>query len=230
MGNVYEATSHVSKRGFARETSHDVCKPEENCKGMPMGSVYEATSHVSNRGFARETSHDVCKPEENCKGLSNHHSVGAVKTRSMDSQESSIERETHVSNNDDACCEIIHNNDELENEQRNDTTLKLILSWKENNLKPSWAEVSKYGTEVKNYWNRIDSLEIKENILCRKWESEDGQTITWQIVIPDKLKASVLQQLHDSVTGGHLGVKKTLSKVRHIYFWYDVRKYVEYWC
>jgi gamma-glutamyltranspeptidase len=54
------------------------------------------------------------------------------------------------------------------------------------------------------------SLEIKENILCRKWESEDGQTITWQIVIPDKLKASVLQQLHDSVTGGHLGVKKTL--------------------
>jgi hypothetical protein len=67
----------------------------------------------------------------------------------MDSQESSIERETHVSNNDDTCCEIIHNNDELENEQRNDTTLKLILSWKENNLKPSWTEVSKYGTEVK---------------------------------------------------------------------------------
>jgi hypothetical protein len=162
--------------------------------------------------------------------MSNHHSVGAVKTRSMDNRESSIERGTHVSNNDDTCCEIIHSKDELENEQRNDTTLKLILSWKENNLKPSWAEVSKYGTEVKYYWNRIDSLEIKENILCRKWESEDGQTITWQIVIPDKLKASVLQQLHDSVTGGHLGVKKTLSKVRHRYFWYGVRKYVEYWC
>jgi hypothetical protein len=44
-------------------------------------------------------------------------------------------------------------------------------------LKLSWAEVSKYGTEVKYYWNRIDSLEIKENILCKMWESEDGQTI-----------------------------------------------------
>ena len=97
-------------------------------------------------------------------------------------------------------------------------------------MKPRWAEVSKYGTEVKYYWNRIDSLEIKENILCRKWESEDGQTITWQIVIPDRLKASVLQQLHASITGRHLGVRKTLSKVRHIYFWYGVRKYVEYWC
>jgi hypothetical protein len=69
MGSVYEATSHVSKRRFARETSHDVCKPEENCKGMPMGSVYEAKSHVRNMGFARETSHDACKPEENSKGL-----------------------------------------------------------------------------------------------------------------------------------------------------------------
>jgi hypothetical protein len=97
-------------------------------------------------------------------------------------------------------------------------------------LKPSWAEISKYVTEVKYYWNRIDSLEIKENILCRKWESEAGQTITWQIVIPDRLKASVLQRLHDSITGRHLWVRKTLSKVRHIYFWCGVRKYVEYWC
>ena len=69
MGSVYEATSHVSKRGFPPETSHDVCKPEENCKGMPMGSVHEATSRVRNRGFARESSRDACKPEEKSKGL-----------------------------------------------------------------------------------------------------------------------------------------------------------------
>ena len=69
MGNVYEETSHVSNRGFARETSHDVCKAEENCKGMPMGSVYEATSHVRNRGFVQESSHNACKPEEKSKGL-----------------------------------------------------------------------------------------------------------------------------------------------------------------
>jgi hypothetical protein len=41
----------------------------------------------------------------------------------MDSQESSIERGTHVSNNDDTCCEIIHSNDELENKQRTYITL-----------------------------------------------------------------------------------------------------------
>ncbi|VDI79030.1 Hypothetical predicted protein [Mytilus galloprovincialis] len=30
--------------------------------------------------------------------------------------------------------------------------------------------------------------------------------------------------------GGHLGVKKTLSKVRQRYFWFGVRKFVERWC
>jgi hypothetical protein len=148
MGSVYGATSHVSKRGFARETLPDVCKPEDNCKGKSMGSVYEATSHVSKRGFARETLPDVCKPEDNCKGksmgsvyeatshvskrevrkgMSSHHSVGAVNSRSMNNRESSIERGTHVSNDDDTCSEINHSNDELEKEQRNDTTLKLIF-------------------------------------------------------------------------------------------------------
>lgn len=27
-----------------------------------------------------------------------------------------------------------------------------------------------------------------------------------------------------------IGVQKTLSKVRHIYFWYAVRKFAVYWC
>jgi hypothetical protein len=32
------------------------------------------------------------------------------------------------------------------------------------------------------------------------------------------------------VTGGHLGIRKTLSKVKKRYFWYKMRQYVKYWC
>ncbi|CAG2211132.1 unnamed protein product [Mytilus edulis] len=39
-----------------------------------------------------------------------------------------------------------------------------------------------------------------------------------------------MEQLHNSVTGGHLGFKKTLSKVRERYTWYNQRKDVEQWC
>jgi hypothetical protein len=40
----------------------------------------------------------------------------------------------------------------------------------------------------------------------------------------------VLTQLHNSVTGGHLGIKKTLSKVRERFSWFKQRQDVENWC
>jgi hypothetical protein len=49
------------------------------------------------------------------------------------------------------------------------------------------------------YWNRLDSFDIKDDILCRKWESNDSDKIEWQIVIPEKQRSSILKQLHDSV-------------------------------
>jgi hypothetical protein len=39
-----------------------------------------------------------------------------------------------------------------------------------------------------------------------------------------------LTQLHNIVTGGHLGIKKTLSKVRETYSWLMQRQDVENWC
>lgn len=55
-------------------------------------------------------------------------------------------------------------------------------------------------------------------------ESENGDEITWQIVIPENLKKFVLTQLHNSPVGGHLG------KERQRYFWFGLRKCVENWC
>ncbi|CAC5382448.1 unnamed protein product [Mytilus coruscus] len=119
---------------------------------------------------------------------------------------------------------------DLENEQENDPVLKIIRDWQVNNLKPIWLEISKFSPIIKYFLNRIESFEIRDSILCRKWESERGDNVTWQKVIPENLKECVLKQLHNSVTGGHLGIKKTLSKVRQRFFWFGVRKYIENWC
>jgi hypothetical protein len=39
----------------------------------------------------------------------------------------------------------------------------------------------------------------------------------------------VLEQLHNSPTAGHLGVKKTSEKVRKRFYWYRMRKDVQHW-
>jgi hypothetical protein len=73
-------------------------------------------------------------------------------------------------------------------------------------------------------------LYVKNNIPFRNFKNESGKEAIWQIVLPKALRKFVLKQVHDSVTGGHLGITKTLSKVTSRFFWHKMRKDVEVWC
>lgn len=104
-----------------------------------------------------------------------------------------------------------------------------MIEWILNKERPDWQNVSSASVELKSYWSRFDSLEIKDSILYHKFENDIGNKITWQIVLPTSLRQNVLHQLHNVPTAGHLGVKKTLQKVRLRYFWYGLRRDVEHW-
>ncbi|GFT44050.1 retrovirus-related Pol polyprotein from transposon 412 [Trichonephila clavipes] len=67
-------------------------------------------------------------------------------------------------------------------------------------------------------------------VLYRKFESEDGKTFRWQLVLPRSRIPEVLKELHGSPTGGHFGVMKTLHRVRERFCWGKVRADVEQWC
>ncbi|GFX00478.1 retrovirus-related Pol polyprotein from transposon 412 [Trichonephila clavipes] len=76
-------------------------------------------------------------------------------------------------------------------------------------------------------WN---SLHLRNGVLYRKFESEDGKTFRWQLVLPRSRIPEVLKELHGSPTGGHFGVMKTLHRVRERFCWGKVRADVEQWC
>jgi len=67
-------------------------------------------------------------------------------------------------------------------------------------------------------------------VLCKKVENETGNQFTSQIIIPQRLVADVLEQLHSSVTGGHLGLNKTFNKIRQKYHWYKMYRDIERSC
>lgn len=72
-------------------------------------------------------------------------------------------------------------------------------------------------------------MEIVDQILFHLWEGFSNVE-NRVIVLPKGLVPEVLKELHDGPTGGHLGIQKTLSKVRQRFFWYGLRKYVTQWC
>ena len=73
---------------------------------------------------------------------------------------------------------------------------------------------------------------MQNKILYRQWEDVQGRGLnkTLQLVLPSSLVPAVLEGLHSSLVGGHMGAKKTLDKVRCRFYWVGQRKDITQWC
>ncbi|KAJ8948844.1 hypothetical protein NQ318_013496 [Aromia moschata] len=82
--------------------------------------------------------------------------------------------------------------EELKKSQKKDSDLKLIRNW--------------------GYWAQWSSLCLRDGLLHRKWESPDGVSAVYQLVLPKARIHQVLEELHSSPSGGHFGVTRTLAR------------------
>jgi len=48
--------------------------------------------------------------------------------------------------------------------------------------------------------------------------------------VPQKKIKQILEEVHDSLSGGHFGVNKTLDKIRKRFYWATCKQDVEDWC
>ncbi|GFS71286.1 retrovirus-related Pol polyprotein from transposon 412 [Trichonephila clavipes] len=100
-----------------------------------------------------------------------------------------------------------------------------------NRIRPvDWQDIAPFHPTTKCYWALWDYLHLRNGVLYRKWESDDGKTFRWQLILPKTRVSTVLKELHGSPTGGHFGVMKTLQKVRERFYWNNVQSDVEKCC
>ncbi|GFX50477.1 retrovirus-related Pol polyprotein from transposon 17.6 [Trichonephila clavipes] len=112
-----------------------------------------------------------------------------------------------------------------------DPEIKPIIEFKESSdEKPSWQDIAPIHSTTKRYWALWVSFHLRNGVLYRKWESDDGKTFRWQLTLPKIRVSTVLKELHGSPTGGHFGVMKTLQKVRERFYWNNVRSDVKKCC
>ena len=57
-----------------------------------------------------------------------------------------------------------------------------------------------------------------------------GSLRRMQVVIPRKMVNAVLEMMNDSVTAGHIGIRRTLACTRLRLYWYKQRQFMELWC
>jgi len=70
---------------------------------------------------------------------------------------------------------------------------------------------------------------VREGVVYRRYSSNADRTDYWQVVLLVRYREEAMESAHQSVSGGHMGVKKTQSKLTMKANWVgwtvDVREY-----
>ena len=101
-----------------------------------------------------------------------------------------------------------------------DKTMSWVIQAKEEgSSRPEWKTVSRLPAPNKTYWSQWDQLTVREGLLQRRWESDDGKSVRWQLVLPRPFRKEILNEVHAGQLSGHLGIRKTEAKVKYRYYW-----------
>ena len=120
---------------------------------------------------------------------------------------------------------------QLQSKQEADPNLRQILLWKRNQTaQPAQREVQGTSKATRSLWAQWNQLVLENSVLYYQWQTEDARRTRLQLVLPRSLVPDILSALHDALSAGHLGVNKTVERVREQFYWYGLQHDVEDWC
>ena len=78
--------------------------------------------------------------------------------------------------------------------------------------------VWKNNKNLRSFWNCWDELYISNGLLVRSYISKQGFS-RQRVVVPQNLIQQVLEGIHSSPAGGHLGITRTTLRAKERFFW-----------
>ena len=104
-----------------------------------------------------------------------------------------------------------------------------IIRGKESGNKPRPGSLpkSKSARRLLQIW---DQLVMHQGVLCRWLQPVGTSTERLQTVVPKALQVEVVKDLHEGAMGGHLGVDKTLGRLKERFYWPGHHNDVKDWC
>lgn len=118
--------------------------------------------------------------------------------------------------------------DELVGAQKKDAVLQIVEQlWLRGEEGRAEAQTK---VEVRGFLPVWDQLEFERGRLVRKPPLNTDAALKMQVVLPKVMVPEVLKMLHNSATGGHLGVQKLQAKVKDRFYWPGWFEDVKKWC
>ena len=106
--------------------------------------------------------------------------------------------------------------------------LRLRLSQAQPPVIQDPASQSEAAKELVAQW---DQLEVRDGLVYRRWARQGDKNDVLQLLVPVAARKDFLNRTHAGMTGGHLGIKRTLDQVRRRAYWrgwcQDVRQFCQ---
>lgn len=110
--------------------------------------------------------------------------------------------------------------------QREDPSIKKVISFLEAAQKPHFKQLSGEPSEVRLLLKEWKKLELKDGVLYRK--CIDHGSKVHQLVLPQQFRDRALRGIHDEI--GHLGAERAVSLARARFYWPKMAKAIEEKC
>jgi len=116
-------------------------------------------------------------------------------------------------------------------DQQKDQDLAPVIQWLEAGKKrPQWEAVSPESPATKFLVDQWEALRLENGVLQRSWVDAATGKQQWLIVAPLSRREGLLKEVHNGKTSGHLGIKRTMEKLRRRVYWVGLRQDVQEWC
>lgn len=94
-----------------------------------------------------------------------------------------------------------------------------MKNWVKESTRPDFSKIRGRGYVLQSLWSQWNRLTVQNDQLYRKFEEDDGNTTRLQAIVPISQRRTVLEFCHDVNTAAHLGVSKTLPRIRKNFYW-----------
>uniref|UniRef100_A0A3Q3K843 Gypsy retrotransposon integrase-like protein 1 n=1 Tax=Monopterus albus TaxID=43700 RepID=A0A3Q3K843_MONAL len=112
--------------------------------------------------------------------------------------------------------------EELRQQQRIDPAISQVIVQLETKQSPPPSLKADF-PELPLLLHELNRLELQDGVLYRK--RQNGDNITFQLVLPEELRAMAFQSLHNDM--GHMGVERTVELARARFFWPKMQASIE---
>ncbi len=105
----------------------------------------------------------------------------------------------------------------------------IVTSLSKGPVRPHRELIHDKSPACRNLWLLWDQLRLVEGVLFKQYIETGSKETKLLLVVPRQLQGEIVHSAHNPVTSGHLGTKKTLSKIKRSFYWYKMKDTVHVW-